>query len=1007
MKVSLCFFMSVFLLATTTFSVQASERLTPNEKFLELVNKKKLTNKEVTDSLKKKKVNINTQDINDYTLLALLIDKIDPTNEKEFIKRKEIVKFLINYEKKPPDLNLKTKGNKTLLMLALMKHLLDIAELLINKNVELNVQNNNKNTAFIIAIRELIKIKDETQLKKFINIINILVKEGADVSFKNNKGDSAFTYANKITNKETKKKILELLYELLFEAVKDGNLDVVKKILAAGANINVQDSEGYTPFAWAIENTSTKNYEKRKGLITFLMKYQGVDINKANLLKQTPIMLAIKKLIKESSEKNVKELIEIIDWSVYSKADLLLKNNKGESAFNLANKIVDVETKKKVLKLLHEPLFEAVEYGKVGIVIKMLAAGANINEQNLKGYTPFAWAIHNTSPENYKKRQGLIMSLMKYQGVDINKANLLNKTPLMLAIKNKLSVIAKNIINNIIGADQLNIQDKNKRTALMYAILQDQYDVADKIIKKGLYVDKKLQDENGNTVIMLAIKKLTKEISEKNVKELIDIIDWFAYENLDLSVKNKEGKSAFTYANKITNEETKKKILLLLNEPFFKAVKNGKVDTVKKMIEVGTDPALKDNKGDSAFNLANEIINVETKKKVLVLLHEPLFKAVKSVNVDTIQKILAAGANINVQDIITKDTILIDTIKLLPKVYKDIKSFLIFGGNTKRKEQWEKESEELIKIVELLIEKGVDVSVKNKEGKSAFTYANKISYVAKKESSQSLKNFSTNTVKTEKKILLLLHEPFFKAVKARKVDTIQKMIEAGANPALKDEEGKSAFTYANKIINEETKKKILLLLNEPFFKAVKDGKVDTVKKMIEVGSDINAQDSYGKTPLMVAIDAKQNELAKWIINNNPDFTKQDKNGFTALLNAIESRDREIIDTLIAKKGGINIQDKEGLSPLMYAVMNEDVDTIKNLIKAGANKELKDKLDKKTALDYAKDIENENIKEQILEIIGELRAPILSLLPGQQTLINSLQNLTQELGALAGRISTSK
>jgi hypothetical protein len=93
-----------------------------------------------------------------------------------------------------------------------------------------------------------------------------------------------------------------------------------------------------------------------------------------------------------------------------------------------------------------------------------------------------------------------------------------------------------------------------------------------------------------------------------------------------------------------------------------------------------------------------------------------------------------------------------------------------------------------------------------------------------------------------------------------------------------------------------------------------------IKNALKNEADVNAKDSKGRTPLILAA-----------INKNPAAVE-------ILLKAI----------LEAKKGGIDQLDNEGKSPLAYAVDRVNIENVKFLVGAGANVNItypKDKNDK--------------------------------------------------------------
>ena len=67
----------------------------------------------------------------------------------------------------------------------------------------------------------------------------------------------------------------------------------------------------------------------------------------------------------------------------------------------------------------------------------------------------------------------------------------------------------------------------------------------------------------------------------------------------------------------------------------------------------------------------------------------------------------------------------------------------------------------------------------------------------------------------------------------------------------------------------------------PLCQAVIKGDLETVKKMIEFGSDIN-EASNGMTPLMFAARYNNVEMIQFLIDKGANITAKDTKGYTAL-----------------------------------------------------------------------------------------------------------------------------
>lgn len=99
------------------------------------------------------------------------------------------------------------------------------------------------------------------------------------------------------------------------------------------------------------------------------------------------------------------------------------------------------------------------------------------------------------------------------------------------------------------------------------------------------------------------------------------------------------------------------------------------------------------------------------------------------------------------------------------------------------------------------------------------------------------------------------------------VATVCTLMVTGVNAEQRTEKGELALTALNSAeINS-------------FCKAIVQGDLDTVKKLISLGEDVN-QKSLGKTPAMFAARYNRAEILKVLIENGADLTLKCDRGFT-------------------------------------------------------------------------------------------------------------------------------
>lgn len=128
------------------------------------------------------------------------------------------------------------------------------------------------------------------------------------------------------------------------------------------------------------------------------------------------------------------------------------------------------------------------------------------------------------------------------------------------------------------------------------------------------------------------------------------------------------------------------------------------------------------------------------------------------------------------------------------------------------------------------------------------------------------------------------------------------------------------------------------------------GRLDIIKELINAGVDLNIQDKMGKTALMLATFNGELKTVIELINAGADLNIQDNHDNTALhwCNNID-----ILKVLI--KGGINVnvQDDDGNTKLIHSANEGELEFVEELINAGADLNIKNyDDDNDTALVFA-------------------------------------------------------
>ena len=185
----------------------------------------------------------------------------------------------------------------------------------------------------------------------------------------------------------------------------------------------------------------------------------------------------------------------------------------------------------------------------------------------------------------------------------------------------------------------------------------------------------------------------------------------------------------------------------------------------------------------------------------------------------------------------------------------------------------------------------------------------------------------------------------FKAVKDGKIEQVEKLIAKGVNVNCKDEYNCT-----------------------PLFEAVANGDIHMVKLLIGKGANVNMQNKFLKTPLHEALPVKSKEMlavAKLIIEFGANVNTRDDEGKTLLHLAAEYGHPDLITLLVDAGASLNSRCSERIgtglrnhyikvnsaTPLHLAVFRGNLDTAKRLIECGASVNTLDS-DGRTPLYYA-------------------------------------------------------
>jgi ankyrin repeat protein len=722
----------------------------------------------------------------------------------------------------------------------------------------------------------------------------------------------------------------------LFILIQMGNIDIFDKIVASG-KYNINASYSYnemTPLHLAITLQKTN-------MVEHLLKHPlNADLTTRNATGKSALQHAAFSTMKA-------EIFDLLLADDKVNVDDVDKN--GRTALHYAARISNVVAVQKLLdngaspnifdKSGDSPLHVAAQERDGNTIIDLLLKAkkgmGDVNYSNKEGRA----ALHCAAMESNE----ITAEHLIQKGAELNHRDNDGITPLDVAL-----ILAKDM--QIIDLFLLNMKEggieqyRNNKRLFFFANLNKLglgVEIVDRLLKKGIQppstetdevteesdeakasVNARRFEEEGGDPLMYFLKYKDFEFSIAEVKYLLATDKILKHENFDINGRDQDGQTLL-----------------------FFAIRDNNVDLVKRVLEIGADPTIRDNrKGFTPFlltvllNKDPGILNLllesgkvdinETTKSGMTA----LYMAVMDSNTPTAEFLLTHGANPNVA---IKDGC--TPLHVAAAYAKDLD------------------------IVELLLNHpDVDVNCLNNEGCNALDYAmnNKRGHgeaivnllkehdvvgrdnILPKGNKESIKKqmldysnrkpdeiencVSDDTITTGDKIARISESPKYlvSAIKNSNVETLRVLLKNGADTKTWGEYGMSALHLASFLAKT----------------------TDVIDVIYETGKfDINGgDDNNGWTPLHHAIAGTINyeTNTRHLIGKGADPTIRDNDGDTSFHMAAQQHltDTDIFGLLLENEKKIEIdgRNKKGRTALHLAIRNSNSAAAKFLLSNGAN-----------------------------------------------------------------------
>ena len=238
---------------------------------------------------------------------------------------------------------------------------------------------------------------------------------------------------------------------LFAAAAEQYSKEVIKALLAKGANVNIKSANGAMPIDMALKDEDNQ--------LVLLLLDKGLNVDDV--------------LIARAKRFRNKEIVALLSNRL-AQVDVVPFENLGEDIFNAINAvnsdnqvIFDLIKRCKVKDLDRQfgknsvtPLVEAVNQNNKEVIGALLARGASANARISNGRVPIHFAVMGGDKE--------IALLLLSNGANANALDPQGRTPLHEAVEGRNKGIIEALLNN--GAD-VKLKDENGETPLDLAIM--------------------------------------------------------------------------------------------------------------------------------------------------------------------------------------------------------------------------------------------------------------------------------------------------------------------------------------------------------------------------------------------------------------------------------------------------------------------------------------------------------------------------------------------------------
>jgi ankyrin repeat protein len=131
-------------------------------------------------------------------------------------------------------------------------------------------------------------------------------------------------------------------------------------------------------------------------------------------------------------------------------------------------------------------------------------------------------------------------------------------------------------------------------------------------------------------------------------------------------------------------------------------------------------------------------------------------------------------------------------------------------------------------------------------------------------------------------------------------------------------------------------------ISESFIDAVYDDNISLIDVYLVLGADIEYLGTVENTALLLAAKKNNLQMMQLLIDNGANINAQNHYGISALMYAVDSRNVDMVTLLLLDNNiDVDLQSNKGCTALMLAAKHNRLDLVQQLVNAGAALSIQD------------------------------------------------------------------